>query len=60
MAYWRTFYVEAKMFVLTAEERGSVLKSIERSMGVSRAVHLGKASVGWLLEAVEALFREGG
>jgi hypothetical protein len=46
--------------VLVAKEGALVFKFKERSRGVSHVVHLGKASVAWLLEAVEALFCKGG
>lgn len=39
MGYSRHFFIEAKAYVLSA------LRFIERSRGVSRAVHLGKVSV---------------
>lgn len=43
------------MFELSVEEGISVLRIVERSRGVSRAVHLEKVSVAWLLATVEAL-----
>lgn len=55
MWYSRLCFEEAKMFVLSAKEGCSVLRIIEESRGVSRAVHLGNVSVAWLLETMEAL-----
>jgi len=47
--------LKAKIFELPVEEGFSVL----RSRGVSRAVHLRKVSLAWLLDTVEALILGG-
>lgn len=60
MGYSSHIFVKSKTYVLSAEEGRSVLSFVEWSMGVSRAVHLGKASVAWLSEMVEALICVGG
>jgi hypothetical protein len=57
MRFLRWFYAEAKVFELSAVERRSVLRFVVRSKGVSRAVHMGKVTVEWLLASVEALFQ---
>jgi hypothetical protein len=55
MGYSSSFFVEAMVFELLAVDWSFVLRIVERSGGVSRAVLLGKVSVGWLLGIVEAL-----
>jgi len=37
-----------------------MLRIVERSRGISHAVHLGKVSMAWLSEIVEALILEEG
>jgi hypothetical protein len=49
------FFFESQNFELPVEEGFSVL----RSRGVSRAVHLRKVSLAWLLDTVEALILGG-
>lgn len=55
MGFLRWFYIEAKSFKFAVEEGVSVLWIFERSRGVLRSVFLGKVSVAWLLDMVEAL-----
>jgi hypothetical protein len=52
--------MEAKMFELSVEEGFSELRIVERSKGVSWAIHLGKVSVAWLLKTMKALLLGGG
>jgi hypothetical protein len=60
MGYSSHFFVEAKTYVLSPKEGCLVLSFAERSRVVSRAVHLGKASVAWLSETVESFICGGG
>ena len=48
-------YLESKSFKFAVEEGVSVLLIFERSRSVLCSVFLGKISMSWLLETVEAL-----
>lgn len=60
MGFLRWFYAKALVFELLVIEGRLVLRFSERSRGVSRAVHMGKVTVEWLLVSMEALVQEEG
>jgi hypothetical protein len=57
MGFLKWFYTKAKVFKILAVEGHSVLCFVKRSRGVSRAVHMGKVTVEWLLACIEELVR---
>jgi len=59
MGYLRFFYVEAKSFEIHFKIGVGGIQLAERSRGLFRAVFLGRLSIGWLRNSVEALRKEG-
>lgn len=56
MGYLEFFYVEAKSFEFQSEVSGGA-QLVERSIGVFRAVVLGRLSVFWLPKSLEVLIK---
>lgn len=57
MGFASCFYAETKTYELSIEEGTSSLRFVERSRGISRAMHLGKPSLAWLLDTVEEMLK---
>lgn len=51
------FYVETKSYEIQYESRNGGVRLAERSKGIFRAVVLGRSSVFWLMNSMEALIK---